>query len=616
MTLFQTLDLGAAVRHLARRYGRSGNPRCFGLGRWVPLLFVLAGLASIPAVAIDPPHVTAALCNSCHMSHLNPGGDLTTVAGNGNLCISCHQPGGTASLKPFANSDQALPWSGLPAGAVPGGTSHRWDANAAGHVAFLGGAAIPSTGTVVPTGVFTGPYPKTYTLTITTSGSVGTAAFSWVATTPGGGAGNNVLTSGTVPLDQGVSVSFLNGTGVSFQVNDRWNLFVRSGLSNPTNALMLAHMVNGVASCSACHDEHSQKLTPFDPNAPAYSTVTSNGVMITWTALSNFTYRVQYKTGLAITNWFDLTPDVTATASTASYLDPTAFYDPQRYYRVLVVSAATNRPYIQSLKRSAATNTFVARHFMRVNNDQDQMCYDCHAPYNVTNSLAGSHPVGISAPLDNLHKPPTQLPLEKATANIGCLTCHQVHFSPAGDARVLRLASSVPVCTDCHLQSDTVTPAAHFAATNSATLWPGGRFGSLMPARTRPADQGTCFNCHAVHGWPDTANPTNHYVKLLADFEENLCYTCHGTNGPAVKQVQLDFAKTYHHPVANAQQVGGRKVECIDCHNSHKALAGSAVYTNTATVGRNTVTNAPSLVGASGVAVDYTGLGNFVVPPP
>jgi len=510
------------------------KPQRAGISRLVNLLLVAAGAAGIPASAIDPPHITASLCASCHMTHLNPGGDLTTFAGNANLCISCHQAGGTASSESFANADQALPWSGLPVGAVAGGKSHRWDANAAGHVAFLGGAATPSTGTLMPTGVFTGAYAKTYTITIATSGSVGAAQFNWVATNPGGGGGNNVLTSPSVLLDQGVSVAFRGVVNASFQAGDQWNLYVLSGLRNPTNTAIVQHSTNGVAGCSACHNEHNQVMAPFDPAAPAYG--------------------------------------------------------------------------------GAATGS--GRHFMRVNNDLNQMCMDCHAAHAVTNSLSGSHPVAIPVPTDSTHKSPALLPLEKMSANIGCLTCHQAHHTPVGDAKLLRLASSISLCADCHLQSNTTTPAAHLAAVNSANLWPGGRYGSLMPARTNPADQGACLNCHAVHGWPDAANPASRYPKLLADFEENLCYTCHGTNGPAIKLVQADFAKTFHHPVANAQQVAGRKVECIDCHNVHKALAGSHVYTNTATAARNTVTNTPSLRGTDGVAVDYTGLGNFAVPVP
>ncbi len=351
--------------------------------------------------------------------------------------------------------------------------------------------------------------------------------FNWTATTPGGGAGANVITGPAVPLDQGVSVSFRDGTAPSFQLGDRWNLYVLAGLRQPTNAIMLPHLTNGVATCSACHDEHSQELTPFDPTAPAYS----------------------------------------------------------------------------------GSGTGAGRHFMRVSNDHHQMCLDCHASHNVTNSAAGSHPVEIRLPTDAAHKNPTLLPLEATTANLGCLTCHDVHRSPVSDARLLRLTNSVAVCVDCHVQSDTLTPAAHLDATNSATLWPGGRYGSLMPARTSPADRGTCLNCHPVHGWPDTASPTNHYPRLLADFEENLCFTCHGTNGPATKQVQADFAKTRHHPVRDSQQALGRSVECTDCHNSHIARTGGLVYTNTATASRNHVVG--PILGVSGVAVNYSSLANF-----
>ena len=57
----------------------------------------------------------------------------------------------------------------------------------------------------------------------------------------------------------------------------------------------------------------------------------------------------------------------------------------------------------------------------------------------------------------------------------------------------------------------------------------------------------------------------------------------------------------------------GRTVECDDCHNPHKARAGSHVYTNTATLYRNYVTNSPSLLGVDGVVFRYTTLTNFQV---
>ena len=507
----------------------------FFLIRAVALAAVV--LSGVSVRAVDPPHLTASVCGSCHFPHVAAGADLTTVAGNANLCMSCHTAGGSASTRPFVSADQALPWPGLAAGTSPAGTSHRWDASAAGHLVYLGGAVTPSTGTIFSSGVYTGAYAKTYTLQITTAGAVGTAQFGWSATTPGGGSGANLVTGTNVPLDAGVLLTFVDGTNVSFQTGDRWNLFVRSDLRNPTNAILLQHMTNGVATCSACHDEHSEAMQPFDAAAQPYVTNLAG-----------------------------------------------------------ILTSGTNR------------------HFMRVPNNFNQLCNDCHAARNVTNAAAGSHPVGIKFSADTTHKLPTQLPLEVGSTNLGCLTCHKIHHGPDADGKLLLLTNSVTLCNDCHTLSSAATPGAHFAGTNSATLWPGGKYGSLMPARTDPNDRGSCLNCHPAHGWPtNAANPTLHFEHLLADYQENFCYTCHGTNGPAAKLVGGSFTNRIHHPVGNADSLRrtGRSVECVDCHNPHKALAGSHVYTATATATRNNVANAPSLRGVDGVAFNYSGLTNF-----
>lgn len=505
-------------------------PRLHRLAATVATVF----LTPLAVGGIDAPHATDAGCASCHVVHAAPGADLTTVAGDANLCMSCHVVGGVASAKAFVAADQALPWPGLITGVAPAGNSHRWDASAAGHLVFLGGAAMSSTGTIVPTGVYTGAFAKTYTIQITNSGAVGVAAFNWSATTPGGGSGVNVLTDTNAPLEAGVCLQFGDGTNVSFQAGDSWYLFVRPDLRDPTNAELRSYATNGVATCSACHNDHSESLQPFDPAAQPY--------------LTN-------ATGLI---------------------------------------SGTNR------------------HFMRVANDVHQLCNDCHAARAVTNAADGSHPVEIKSAADAKHKLPALLPVEVATTNMGCLSCHAMHHGPDGDGKLLRLTNSVALCNDCHTLSDAAS--AHFSVTNNATLWPGGKYGSLMPARTDLNDRGTCLNCHAVHGWPtNAASPTIHFEHLLADFEERFCYTCHGVNGPAAKLVYADFQKAYRHPVVDtdAFRRAGRSVECSDCHNAHKARAGSHVYTATATAFRNSVTNAPSLRGVDGVAFNYVGLTNF-----
>ena len=267
------------------------------------------------------------------------------------------------------------------------------------------------------------------------------------------------------------------------------------------------------------------------------------------------------------------------------------------------------QPYTTNL---AGTFIGTNRHFMRIANDTHQMCNDCHASRAVTNAILGSHPVGIFFATNAYYQRPALLPVEVGTTNLGCLTCHKIHRAPDGDGKLLRLVGSISLCTDCHTLA--ATNSAHFSATNIATLWPGGKYGSLMPARTDVNDQGTCLNCHAVHGWPDAANPTNHYPHLLADYQENFCYTCHGTNAAAgVKVVQTAFTNIYHHPVANNDPYRrpGRSVECVDCHNPHKARAGSHVYSATTTQYRNAITNTPSLLGVDGVAFNYSALTNY-----
>jgi hypothetical protein len=63
----------------------------------------------------------------------------------------------------------------------------------------------------------------------------------------------------------------------------------------------------------------------------------SNGIArLAWSAIAGQTYRVQYKPAFAATNWTDLLPDITATASTASTTDAVGGA-PQRFYRILLV---------------------------------------------------------------------------------------------------------------------------------------------------------------------------------------------------------------------------------------------------------------------------------------
>ena len=72
--------------------------------------------------------------------------------------------------------------------------------------------------------------------------------------------------------------------------------------------------------------------------APTILGIANSGgnVLITWSALSNATYQLQYLTALPGTNWQALAPNITATNVTASAVDNPGSVG-QRYYRVMVV---------------------------------------------------------------------------------------------------------------------------------------------------------------------------------------------------------------------------------------------------------------------------------------
>jgi predicted CXXCH cytochrome family protein len=461
------------------------------------------GLMASAAFALDPPHdfSNAVLCTSCHQGHKAPGGAITKVAGNGNLCMSCHNPAGPAAAKPFAQAHQALPGTT--------GTSHRWDSGPSGHV--TANPANLGAGTVQSDGLFTGRIERAYVITITGNGDVGSATFSW---NDGAGASGGATTASSVAINAGLTLEFTNAaTSPSFRTGDTYTLDVLTDLRMPLDASMLARMTiigENKAICSACHDQHSQAHQPFDPSAPAYG----------------------------------------------------------------------------------GSGTGSGRHFQRIPNSTAQMCRDCHAARDVTSAVQGSHPIQVTIPGGDFQAPAT-LPLDPS-ARLQCPTCHAPHFASSGNANaglgdgyILRRSMS-DLCLQCHTLANTAS-GSHFNPTTGA-LWPGGQYGSSFPAHTTEK-RGWCINCHWPHGWPDNTTPAQDFPRLWVerydqsaartdpDDAEDLCHTCHD-GAPATSNVRADLLKgtngteIFHHPVADSQQAAGRSVECVDCHNPHRATAG------------------------------------------
>jgi hypothetical protein len=63
--------------------------------------------------------------------------------------------------------------------------------------------------------------------------------------------------------------------------------------------------------------------------------ISASNVLLTWTANSNFHYRLEYNPALATSNWNAVPGDVTTSNNTASKLD--SLSPSNRYYRVQVL---------------------------------------------------------------------------------------------------------------------------------------------------------------------------------------------------------------------------------------------------------------------------------------
>lgn len=471
---------------------------------------LLALFSSVtPALALDPPMDSSngIDCMDCHYPHNADGGKLNTNETNPGLCMTCHTSTGMASTKAFSDSDQAYPGTT--------GSSHRFDSGPSGHVEPK--ATNTSTGEVESTGTFSGRIERTYTITITTAGNVGTARYSFTDTNGGSGSGT---TASTVSLNDGLSLSFSNGTASpAFVLNDVFYLYVRTDIRLPSSSvtaeapMALALGDNNKVVCSTCHNQHSQEMTnPGNlTNSPAYTGAGSGS----------------------------------------------------------------------------------GRKYQRIDNDTNQACRTCHSNRDVSSSSSGSHPIGVAIPSTSEFQSPASLSL--IDSKVYCTTCHSPHYATsgganagAGDGYLLDLSIGT-ICLQCHALADTST-GSHF---NSATglLWPGGQYGSTFSSHSS-GYRGYCVNCHWPHGWPDDSDTTQDYPKLWVeqydndetsahtdpDDAEDLCFTCHD-GSPATSNVKTEIERgtngtnIYHHPVKDSEQPSGRYVECISCHNPHKATS-------------------------------------------
>ncbi len=588
------------------------------------ILFTLLAMFAVadPALALDPPHDSSNSieCLNCHNLHNSLGDALTSVAGNANLCQSCHVTGGTATGKPFADADQARPGLALPAGMAAGGTSHRWDAGPQGRVEA--DSANTSTGTVVSGGAYTGHTIQTYTILITTAGDTGTAQFEWYLQIGGSGVADGSGTTGTnVALGDGLTLSFTDGTSPSFAAGDTWYLYVVADLATPTDPEMLARLEGDGVMCSTCHNQHSQSKTPFDPLAPAYG---GPG-----TGEGRHDQRIDNNTEQMCKDCHgarDVSVSSQGSHPVGVIVPTTGDYQ-----------APSGLPLDAANKVSCLTchdmhfNGASNGQLLRINNIQT-MCTECHT----LASGAASHFSTSAAEMWPGGQYGSSYPaLSDAGKVASCANCHYPHgwpddASPATDYSLLAVDFEESQCYTCHdgnpassdIRTDIQKASGHPLAANSGVH--DSAETAVVNSATRHVECNDCHNPHeaesrvsvpgastsprlassgpmtGVQGVNTAGNPV-----ATATYEYEVCFRCHAdsTGKPAAPtprlypetNVRTEFtAKTSYHPVtkvgattANGDMpslingwAANSITSCTNCHNSNSGPAAGGAGPN------------------------------------
>lgn len=268
--------------------------------------------------------------------------------------------------------------------------------------------------------------------------------------------------------------------------------------------------------CSSCHTVHSTLgstgynnvcLTCHNPSDPygsgkPFAMADFANPFRTWTsARPAVTYQTSH-------NWIgkDVVPKAGAVAPT----------DVRLTKSLLIGTVSCARCHnIHDLYSSA----YNSKPFLRVRNDEDQLCLDCHRPRKTVDHTRGTHPVTVNystkaaARPDEFYSPPR-------------------NSNPANPTSAMRMSrSGAVVCTTCH--------GVHYTDSNSRTFdnASSARMGLLSTSRgmllrtdlkgRTVSDPNICTNCHKSAD--DPANTTARVKNHNGTKNQNVqCADCHG----------------------------------------------------------------------------------------
>lgn len=206
--------------------------------------------------------------------------------------------------------------------------------------------------------------------------------------------------------------------------------------------------------------------------------------------------------------------------------------------------------------------------------------------------LSDDHPVSFlyTSVLTNpeLRTPTGAVKLD-TSGQMQCTACHSPHDDANGKFLVVNNIRSA-LCTNCHNKSPWAASShATSTKTKTATTAPWGANPWANTTYVNVRDN-ACENCHQPH----TAPNKKRLLKFAS--EEGSCLVCHnGDVAAAGKRIDAELSKVSKHAVgsylnvhdaAEANLMGAKHAECVDCHNPHatNATAGSADGTTPVTL--------------------------------
>ena len=372
--------------------------------------------------------------------------------------------------------------------------------------------------------------------------------------------------------------------------------------------------INSVGFTNVCHTCHKPggmaQLQPFSPvdAANIFNNVTSKRVGVLMNSSHN------WAGGLVV-------PKAGAVAPT----NPLLNYAP-------LVGLSCERCHNIHTTRESVTNSAP---FLRMLNDTDQMCRDCHSPRDTTNQTTGSHPVTMTYTTaikkfanysSKFYKSPVNAnPANSSSAmnltkggQLLCSTCHSMHYTDSNSATfdshsssllgrltpsagfLLRTdlrgatATAVNICTNCHRGYSahngkgqnvqcTDCHGAHVdeADGTKSNVWLVQRYMTYSTSLTGKVDNRkllipTFFQSTSVKNYRD-ANSTG------------ICQSCHSLPTTVAEHSQPNVnCNLCHTHAANTFSAGN----CNSCHGQPPALntaGGPSGYAGTygATTGVN-----------------------------